>query len=520
MKTSKQDISDWAVDNLTRVIAIDSQSDETSKEIPSTEGQRRLSDDLRAYFSALGFRCEQDQSANLLVTVPGRGCGVERPPLALMVHIDTAQGTAAVASLCEVPSWDGQAIPYPDNPRLEVSVDTFPELQPYRGQDILHGPGVSPVGFDDKIGVAELMTLARVLAENPELDTPELVLVFRPDEEIGRMEAVVSVADVLAKRGVTHGYTIDGLAPFEINTENFNASQAELRIAGEPLEYGDATELTLNVLGCKSHGATAKAEGYLNATVILARLLPELDRRRVVPVRFVTDLDSEVNAKVTWLLLDSDPAERSKSEERLLSKLNAQLEPHRYKGAAIEVIERTPFAKAGRNNAVERALGFVRAMLEGESPTPVLSEDSDGFEGYSNPYAIEPIDGGAKLSVRIRDFRPTGLADREEHVRRIASGRGELQIESQYVNMGPVLAKSPELVRWAESALEPLGVTAAHLPIRGGTGVDPFLERGIPVANLGTGYFAPESEKELTSRQNIASTVLWLTELVRQVALG
>ena len=55
-------------------------------------------------------------------------------------------------------------------------------------------------------------------------------------------------------------------------------------------------------------------------------------------------------------------------------------------------------------------------------------------------------------------------------------------------------------------------------PIRGGTGVDPFLAVNVPIANLGTGYFAPESEKELTSKQNIARHVLWLAHLVQHIA--
>ena len=59
------------------------------------------------------------------------------------------------------------------------------------------------------------------------------------------------------------------------------------------------------------------------------------------------------------------------------------------------------------------------------------------------------------------------------------------------------------------------------LPIRGGTGVDPFLDKGVAVANLGTGYFAPESEKELTSLQNLAGHARWLVALVQQgVTLG
>ena len=41
---------------------------------------------------------------------------------------------------------------------------------------------------------------------------------------------------------------------------------------------------------------------------------------------------------------------------------------------------------------------------------------------------------------------------------------------------------------------------------------------GAIIAAIATGYFAPESEKELTSRQNIARHALWLTHLVQVVA--
>jgi di/tripeptidase len=72
-------------------------------------------------------------------------------------------------------------------------------------------------------------------------------------------------------------------------------------------------------------------------------------------------------------------------------------------------------------------------------------------------------------------------------------------------------------VDWPREAAAALGQQAPVLPIRGGTGVDPFLERGIPVANLGTGYFAPESEKEFTSLQLMARHALWLTLLVQRL---
>ena len=71
----------------------------------------------------------------------------------------------------------------------------------------------------------------------------------------------------------------------------------------------------------------------------------------------------------------------------------------------------------------------------------------------------------------------------------------------------------------AGAGADAIGLVAPLLPIRGGTGVDPFLNVGIAVANLGTGYFAPESEKELTSLEMLSQHARWLLALV-QVSLA
>ena len=91
-------------------------------------------------------------------------------------------------------------------------------------------------------------------------------------------------------------------------------------------------------------------------------------------------------------------------------------------------------------------------------------------------------------------------------------------LADQYRDMSPRLAPYPELLEWPKAAADRLGLPAPVQPIRGGTGVDPFLDRGVFVANLGTGYFAPESEKEFTSLQSMAGHARWLVELVRVIA--
>jgi len=508
-KQDLETLATWGTEHLEQVIAIDSQSDESSRTIPSTEGQRRLSDHLRRHFEALGFDSEQDDFANLLVRIPANA---EGPAVALMVHMDTAHGTQAVPRLERLEKWDGSRIPYPRNDRLQVTSAAYPYLEHFVGDDVLHGPGDFPVGLDDKLGMAELMTLARILRENPEIPHGEIFLVFRPDEEIGRMAAVEGLAETLEKKGVRFGYTVDGIVPFEINTENFNASRGRVRIAGRPFTPPGDRRVTLAVTGVNTHGATAKAEGYLNATIVFARAMGALESRRdFAPVDFETDPLLEANARITFAVAGDE------AEAALLAAFRSQLEPHVARGAHVEVAARAG-PQPGESDAAVRLARHLRRFLFSSGVHPLLAEESEGFEGYSAPHRVSRQGDVLVLDYRLRDFDPAGLKKREDHLREVCAAHGlPVEIADQYVNMGPALARHPELVRFAEEALRAIGRTPEKMPIRGGTGVDPFLERGIPVANLGTGYFAPESEKELTSRQNIARHARWLTHLVQQI---
>ncbi len=519
-------LANWGTEYLNRVIAIDSQSDEESDTIPSSEGQRRLSDDLRSYFEELGYKAEQDPHANLIVTLPsnlpeGKDC----PATAFMVHMDTSEGTQAVSSLETTPAWDGSKVRYPANDRLSVTAENYPATKYFLGEDLLYGPGAYPVGLDDKLGMAELMTLARVLKEDPAIGHGELILVFRPDEEIGRMEAVQGLAAELRRRGVRYGYTVDGITPFEINVENFNASRGRITIEGGPLELPAAAVgrlVTLDLRGVNTHGATAKPEGYLNSTVIAARAVKALaDPDHIVPVDLRSDPALECNARAVFLVRGESENDLDRLQQTLTKAFEAEVKPHAWKGAAVEPegAEPAPADGGDATDAARRLLAHVQTFLETPGVEPLLSEDSEGFQGYSNPYLVQRKDGALVLDYRLRDFSPEGLKQREDHLRSVAKATGlAAEITAQYVNMGPELAKHPQLVEWAEEAMRALDMTPVKEPIRGGTGVDPFLEQGIPVANLGTGYFAPESEKELTSRQNLARHALWLTHLVQVIA--
>ncbi|MCB9758525.1 MAG: hypothetical protein H6739_01665 [Alphaproteobacteria bacterium] len=514
---SEDKIATLSLSHLRRIVAVDSQSDERSPTIPTTSGQKKLAALLEGFFSEQGAAVERDDFANVIARLPGRGAGADKPPMALMVHIDTALGTAATDDLRLVPGWTGGAIPYAENAGLVVSVETYPQVEPFLGQTLVHGPGVAPFGLDDKLGLTHLMTLACLLRQAPEIEHPPLLLIGRPDEECGRMEAVEGLAARLAEQGVAHGYTVDGILPFEINVENFNAAMGAVRFDVTPGPEASGARLRLHLGGVNTHGATAKAEGSRSAVRFAAEILQQLRADGVDPAALtLTGFDSdpvrECDAVLTWVAADGGAALRA-----AVAKV---VDPHRPRGASWHLAA-DPSAPARALPGAEAALRFVSAFLASDPGFTLLAEESEGYDGYSSPIRILRDDQGLRLDVRIRDFSPEGLQRRIDHLTAQAKAHGHAaEAAHQYVNMGPRLAPHGHLVAWAMEAGASVGVDPQRGPIRGGTGVDPFLDHGVPIANVGTGYFAPESEKEFTSLEMMARHALWLVALVQRAAAG
>ncbi|MCC6900966.1 MAG: hypothetical protein IT377_18455 [Polyangiaceae bacterium] len=512
-RQSPDEIARRALGHLEQVVRIDSASDERSATLPSTVGQARLSEHLAGFFAELGASVERDANANLVATFAGRGAAATAAPLALLIHLDTARGTQAIERLDAVPAWDGRTVAYSANPRLEVDVANYPSLAAFVGQTLLHGPGDAPFGLDDKLGLAHLMTLAWLLGENPEVAHPPLIFVGRPDEEIARMQAVKGLAALLAERGVQSGYTIDGIEPYEINVANFNGSRGSVWFAPGPRSIPEWPAFTLTLGGVNTHGATAKAEGHRPATRLGAELLARLGERgltseAVVFASFVSDALRDCDAELTVYVRDDG------ARAALAAALEEIVGPHVPRGASWRF--EPSASRPAPDAAVHALLGFVARFLASAPGFALSAEDSSGWEGYSQPYRAVADERGLRLDVRLRDFDDAGMARRCDHLRQTAAGL-PVEIELQYANMGPKLAGRPELAEWAKRAGQAVGVETRVLPIRGGTGVDPFLERGVALANLGTGYFAPESEKELTTLELMAGHAAWLFALVQVV---
>lgn len=489
--------------HLQEVVRIDSASDERSESIPSTQGQVELANMLSEFFATNGATVESDRHSNVIATFAGRGELVDASPIALMVHLDTARGTHPVDALNVVPNWDGSRIPYPANDAIQVTTETYPWLERMLGLSVVHGPGDAPFGLDDKLGMAHLMTVATMAAEAP-MDHVPFVLICRPDEEIGRHAALEDLAKMLAERGIRHGYTIDGLDPYEVNLENFNASVVRVDFPTRPFAYTGAG-LRAHIGGVNTHGATAKAEQHRTALRFTAEVLARVSDTSITIADYSADELRDCDARVVF----TTPSRAD--HDALNNALNGIIGPHVVRGASLtteDVAEVSVVDASAQDGAL-----WVRSFMESDAGFPLLAEDSEGREGYSHPFMLAPSDSGHSVTVRVRDFDMSGLEAREAHITTQAAERTS-EATRQYVNMGPEIEKESCLKEWALAAGELVDVESEIRPIRGGTGVDPLLEEGVYVANLGTGYFAPESEKELTCLEWMGGHAAWIFQLL------
>ncbi|MEQ9040729.1 MAG: peptidase T [Silicimonas sp.] len=228
---------------LVRYCAIDSQSDMDSPSAPSTECQHDMLDLLVEELTAIGAaEVTKTDYGTVIATIPGT---VDGPVIGFLAHVDTApQFNARGVKPRVLEGYNGGAITFPDNPELVLSPEEFPYLAGKVGHDIVTASGLTLLGADDKAGIAIIMTAARHLLENPQIERPTIRVAFTPDEEIGRGVDARLPADL----GVDFAYTLDGGDVGEIVYETFSADFAVVTVKGVSIHPGTAKDKLVNAI--------------------------------------------------------------------------------------------------------------------------------------------------------------------------------------------------------------------------------------------------------------------------------
>ena len=221
------------------------QSDITSSTVPSTKGQLVLAARLADELKALGITdAHTDENSYVYGHIPAaKGCS--GACLALIAHLDTAMDMSGDNIKPRIiRNYDGNDIVLNEEKHIVTAVSVFPNLKTFVGQDLIVTDGTTLLGADDKAGVAEIMTLAEFLMQNPDYPHPPVSILFTPDEEIGRGPDHVNLEEV----GAAYGYTIDGGLIGEFSYENFNAASAVVTIHGVTAHTGYAKGILKNAI--------------------------------------------------------------------------------------------------------------------------------------------------------------------------------------------------------------------------------------------------------------------------------
>ncbi len=183
-----------------------------------------------------------DENGYLMATLPAN---TDKPiaTIGFIAHLDTSpdlSGRHVKPRI--VKNYDGGDITLNEEKGIVLSPRQFPELDHYKGQDLIVTDGNTLLGADDKAGIAEIISAVEYLMQHPEIKHGKIRIAFNPDEEIGQGAHKFDVD----KFGADWAYTMDGGEIGELEYENFNAAAAKITFTGRNVHPGYAKHKMLN----------------------------------------------------------------------------------------------------------------------------------------------------------------------------------------------------------------------------------------------------------------------------------
>lgn len=231
------------VDRFLQYVKFDTQSDELTNLWPSTPGQMEFAQHLEKELQAMGLEdITLDDNGYLMATLPAN-IETPVPTVGFIAHLDTSpdlSGRHVTPRI--VKNYEGGDITLNAEKGIVLSPREFPELDTYRGQDLIVTDGNTLLGADDKAGIAEIISAVDYLMKHPEIKHGKIRIAFNPDEEIGQGAHKFDVEQF----GADFAYTMDGGEIGELEYENFNAAVAKVTFTGRNVHPGYAKHKMIN----------------------------------------------------------------------------------------------------------------------------------------------------------------------------------------------------------------------------------------------------------------------------------
>ena len=404
-----------------RYVRIDSQSDEHSATVPSTEIQWDILQLLEQELREVGAEeIELSDNGFVMATLPATQGMEEIPTAAFLAHVDTAPAFAASGVVPIVHrNYDGSPIAYPDDAGLTLDPETFPYLAQKVGDHIVTASGTTLLGADDKAGIAIIMTLASSLSQQLDIPHGRIRICFTPDEEIGTGVRHLNLEHLDADIA----YTLDGMCVGELTYETFSADKAVISIEGVSTHTGTALGVMVNALQLvdkllnalpqhtRTPETTSGMQGFihpyeLTGTAAVARLS-----------LILRDFELEgLRAHGDFLRTLCDALQQSEPRARITLEISPQYRNMRYwlenDMRSVELAE-AAFLDAG----IEAVFTPIRGGTDGSQlterglPTPNL------FTGMQNPHgplewiSLQDMEKATDVCLRIIRLLAEGSLD-------------------------------------------------------------------------------------------------------------
>ena len=294
------------IDKFIKYISIDTTSDSSKDNIPSTKNQLQFAKVLIEELNSMNVDEIFFDDKNCYVYAKLKG-NEKLPKIGFVSHLDTseqAKGNDIKPQI--IYNYDGNDVKLNDS--QIISSEMYPDLKTHKGKTLITTDGTTLLGSDDKAGIAEIMQMLEYFSLSKE-EHGDIYVCFTPDEEIGlgtqNIDYKIFNPDL--------AYTVDGSSLGEFSYENFNAAKVDIEINGFSTHAGSAKGKMINAIRI--------------ATVINSLLPDELPENTEGYEGFfhLTNLEGNVShAKMKYLIRDFDK-ENFKKRKVMLKTIIEQL---------------------------------------------------------------------------------------------------------------------------------------------------------------------------------------------------
>lgn len=221
------DIKKFQIDSFFKYSSIPSQSNASSKTLPSSEGQMKLAKVLAEDLKALGLiNVVVNNNSIVTALLPKNKDNIHS--IGFVAHLDTVDIGLTGDVHAQILKFEGNDLCLNKEKNIMFKVSEHPEIKNYINNDIIFSDGTSVLGADNKAAISTIMSALKYIKDN-NIEHGDIYIAFVPDEEIGLLGSKQLDLNVFKP---DFAYTIDSCEIGEVVYETFNAGSASIEIEG------------------------------------------------------------------------------------------------------------------------------------------------------------------------------------------------------------------------------------------------------------------------------------------------